>query len=120
MPLSMPLLPAVALTTFALLLGGCRDEAGPVASTGATLPIDPALASLYANTCKTCHANPASGAPLAGDTAAWSPRLAQGMDSLLDHSINGYKGMPPMGLCMQCSEAQFLALIGFMSGQPVH
>ncbi|KFF33545.1 cytochrome C [Pseudomonas aeruginosa VRFPA01] len=47
--------------------------------------------------------------------AAWAPRLAQGMDTLLDHSINGYKGMPPMGMCMQCSEEQFRALIEFMS-----
>ncbi|MBE0763098.1 cytochrome c5 family protein, partial [Escherichia coli] len=49
----------------------------------------------------------ASGAPLTGDAAAWAPRLAQGIDTLLDHSINGYKGMPPMGMCMQCSEEQF-------------
>lgn len=120
MPSSTSLLSAAALTAFALLLGGCRDEPEPVTPAGARVPADPALATLYANTCKTCHANPASGAPLAGDAAAWSPRLAQGVDRLLDHSINGYKGMPPMGLCMQCSEAQFLALIGFMSGQSVH
>ncbi len=44
-----------------------------------------------------------------------APRLAQGIDTLLDHSINGYKGMPPMGMCMQCSEEQFRALIDFMS-----
>ncbi|PYC31025.1 cytochrome C [Pseudomonas protegens] len=79
-------------------------------------PADPALAQVYASSCQLCHANPASGAPLAGDTKAWAPRLAQGADTLLDHSINGYQGMPPMGLCMQCSEAQFLALISFMSG----
>ena len=48
--------------------------------------------------------------------AAWNPRIAQGTDTLLDHSINGYNGMPPMGLCMQCSEAQFVALISFMAG----
>ncbi|MEE1888968.1 c-type cytochrome [Pseudomonas carassii] len=118
MPLFPPLPCAAALTTLALLLGGCRDDSKPVAIQAA--PADPALAALYANTCQTCHANPASGAPLAGDAAAWAPRLAQGVDRLLDHSINGYQGMPPMGLCMQCSEAQFLALIGYMSGQSLH
>jgi cytochrome c5 len=80
------------------------------------MPADPALAQVYDSSCKLCHANPASGAPLTGDRAAWSPRIAQGVDTLLDHSINGYNGMPPMGLCMQCSEAQFVALIGFMAG----
>jgi cytochrome c5 len=80
------------------------------------MPTDPALAQVYDTSCKLCHANPASGAPLSGDKAAWSPRVAQGADTLLDHSINGYNGMPPMGLCMQCSEEQFLALISFMAG----
>ncbi|MCE4057154.1 c-type cytochrome [Pseudomonas sp. Au-Pse12] len=79
-------------------------------------PADPALAQVYASSCQLCHANPASGAPQAGDAKAWAPRLAQGADTLLDHSINGYQGMPPMGQCMQCSEEQFLALISFMSG----
>ncbi|QXI40275.1 c-type cytochrome [Pseudomonas xantholysinigenes] len=118
MPRLPTLLPAAALTTLVLLLGGCRDDSEPAATLAA--PTDPALAALYASTCQTCHANPASGAPLAGDTAAWAPRLAQGAERLLEHSINGYQGMPPMGLCMQCSEAQFLALIGYMSGQPLH
>lgn len=86
------------------------------ASAATAMPADPALAQVYDTSCKLCHANPASGAPLAGDRAAWSPRVAQGADTLLDHSINGYNGMPPMGLCMQCSEVQFLALISFMSG----
>lgn len=72
MPSSTSLLSAAALATFALLLGGCRDEPQPVTPGGAMAPADPALATLYANTCKTCHANPASGAPLAGDAAAWS------------------------------------------------
>jgi len=118
MALFPPLLPAAVLTTLALLLGGCRDDSKPAVTQAP--PADPALAALYASTCQTCHANPASGAPLAGDAAAWAPRLAQGVDRLLEHSINGYQGMPPMGLCMQCSEAQFLALIGYMSDQPLH
>ncbi|WP_447749085.1 c-type cytochrome [Pseudomonas nicosulfuronedens] len=115
-----PWLP-VALLALAGLLGGCGDDAAPPAAgnAAALTPSDPALAKVYDSSCKLCHANPASGAPQSGDTKAWQPRVAQGADSLLDHSINGYKGMPPMGLCMQCSEDQFLALISFMSGQPV-
>ncbi|WP_152223603.1 cytochrome c5 family protein [Pseudomonas sp. SCB32] len=115
-----PLLPA-ALLALVGLLGGCGDDARPSAPVhSATLaPADKALAKIYDTSCKTCHANPASGAPQAGDLQAWRPRVAQGADSLLDHSINGYKGMPPMGMCMQCSEDEFLALISFMSGQPI-
>ncbi|MFV3370877.1 c-type cytochrome [Pseudomonas sp. NY15435] len=110
-----------ALLALVGLLGGCGDDAAPpaTANAAALAPADPALAKIYDSSCKLCHANPASGAPQSGDAKAWQPRVAQGADSLLDHSINGYKGMPPMGMCMQCSEDEFLALISFMSGQPV-
>nr|BFD42890.1 hypothetical protein FFPRI1PSEUD_43890 [Pseudomonas sp. FFPRI_1] len=102
-----------------LLLSACGEAEAPAAGrldAARQRPADPALAQVYASSCQLCHANPASGAPLAGDAKAWAPRLAQGADTLLDHSINGYQGMPPMGQCMQCSEEQFLALISFMSG----
>lgn len=102
-----------------LLLSACGEAEPPAAvrlDVARQGPVDPALAQVYASSCQLCHANPASGAPLAGDTKAWAPRLAQGAETLLDHSINGYQGMPPMGQCMQCSEEQFLALISFMSG----
>ncbi|OPA83761.1 cytochrome C [Pseudomonas fluorescens] len=99
------------------LLTACDNSPKPPSErVTAALPADPALARVYDTSCKLCHANPASGAPLRGDRAAWSPRVARGADTLLDHSINGYNGMPPMGLCMQCSEEQFLALISFMAG----
>lgn len=116
-----PWLPAVLLA-LAGLLGGCGEDAAPTSTRNAAAlaPADPALAKIYDSSCKLCHANPASGAPQTGDGQAWQPRVAQGADSLLDHSINGFKGMPPMGMCMQCSEDEFLALISFMSGQSVH
>ncbi|MCJ8203165.1 c-type cytochrome [Pseudomonas sp. RGM2987] len=100
------------------LLSGCGEEAKPLATTVFTaMPADAALAQVYDSSCKLCHANPGAGAPLTRDTNAWAPRVAQGAETLLDHAINGYNGMPPMGLCMHCSEEQFLALISFMSGE---
>lgn len=87
-------------------------------SASAPTPADPALAKLYAQTCKACHTNPGSGAPQAGDVQAWAPRMAQGMDTLLNHTVNGYKGMPPLGTCMDCSAEDFTALIHFMAGTP--
>jgi cytochrome c5 len=56
-----------------------------------------------------------SGAPLTGDTAAWQPRMQQGMDTLLQHVVEGFGGMPPLGLCFECDEQQFEALIEFMA-----
>lgn len=117
-PLRLPR-PAGALLLASLLLAACgkKEDGGPAATADvAAQPSDPALAQVYDGSCKLCHTNPASGAPLTGDHKAWAPRVAQGTDTLLDHTINGYQGMPPMGMCMQCSEEDFTALIEFMSG----
>ncbi|AVU77208.1 cytochrome c5 family protein [Pseudomonas sp. Fig-3] len=111
---------AAAILSLGVLLAGCGEEAKTSPPRALTsVPADGALAQIYDSSCKLCHANPGAGAPLTGDANAWAPRVAQGSDTLLDHTINGYNGMPPMGLCMHCSEEQFLALIGFMSGQPL-
>lgn len=104
------------------LLSACGDESKPIlldTKAISAIPTDKALAQIYDTSCKICHANPASGAPLVGDAKAWAPRVAQGADTLLDHIINGYNSMPPMGLCVQCSEEQFLALTTFMSSQKI-
>ena len=110
----------------AIAIAGCGKSSPPTEPEGKTTgvpaanapgPADPNLAKLYNQTCKACHTNPGTGAPQAGDANAWQPRVAQGMPTLLQHAINGYKGMPPMGSCMDCSETDFEALIKFMAGQ---
>jgi cytochrome c5 len=105
-----------AVAALTLLLLACGQQSTPAGNAAPTAPSDPKLARLYAQTCKACHTSGASGAPRAGDRAAWQPRLAQGMNVLVEHAVNGYKGMPPMGSCMDCSEGDFEALIQFMSG----
>lgn len=103
--------------------GGKSQDAAPAASAASgapatiVMPTDPKLATLYGQTCKACHGNPGNPAPQAGDKAAWGPRAAQGMPVLLDHAIKGYKGMPPLGTCMDCGEPEFTALIKFMTGE---
>lgn len=69
----------------------------------------------YAKACAACHATGAAGAPKKGDKAAWAPRLKQGDAVLLGHVKNGFKAMPPKGLCMDCSDADYKALIKYMS-----
>jgi len=53
--------------------------------------------SAYTASCFACHGTGAAGAPKLGDKAEWKNRIAQGMDTLVDHAINGFKGMPPRG-----------------------
>ena len=74
------------------------------------------LQAVYARSCQICHENPAAGAPLRGDHEAWAPRIAQGMPLLMEHTIHGYKQMPPLGLCMSCTEPELEALIRYMAG----
>ncbi|AZE69371.1 cytochrome c-type protein [Pseudomonas synxantha] len=54
-------------------------------------------------------------APKKGDQLAWKPRLEQGTDVLVKHVIEGFKAMPPRGLCMDCSEEDYKAVIAWMS-----
>ena len=49
-----------------------------------------------------------------GDAAAWAPRIAQGIDTLLANATNGKNAMPPKGLCMECSEAELKGAIEYM------
>jgi cytochrome c5 len=47
--------------------------------------------------CAGCHAAGVLGAPKTGDNVAWSERFAQGLDTLVEHSINGIRQMPARG-----------------------
>lgn len=113
------LVPLLIIASFFLV--ACGPEKPPATSAAASaaamekLPADLALADIYQRSCRSCHVLSTSGAPLTGDTAAWQPRMEQGMDTLLQHVIEGFGGMPPLGLCFECDEQQFQALIEFMA-----
>jgi cytochrome c5 len=61
-----------------------------------------------------CHGTGAAGAPKTGDAAAWAPRIAAGMESMLANATNGLKAMPPKGLCMACSDAELQGAVEYM------
>ena len=92
-------------------LAGCDDRPDAIEP----VVLSPERTELYASSCKTCHEDPATGAPQAHDTVAWEPRLAKGEDQLLDNIVNGFNGMPPLGQCIECTGEDFLALTRFMS-----
>ncbi len=98
---------------FSVLLSvGCTDGA----------PSDPSAIAgadgekIYNQFCFSCHAAGIGGAPLPGDTENWAPRLAKGEALLLEITKTGIDPvMPPMGMCLQCSDVELLAAIAFMS-----
>ena len=69
---------------------------------------------VYNGSCMSCHATGAAGAPKLGDSAAWAPRIAAGMDSLFNNATNGLNAMPPKGLCMTCSDEELRGAIQYM------
>jgi cytochrome c5 len=68
----------------------------------------------FEKTCSACHATGVAGAPKLGDRAAWAPRIAKGIDALLQSAINGKNAMPPRGTCVSCSDAELKAAIEYM------
>lgn len=72
---------------------------------------------IYQSSCVACHGSGVAGAPKLGDAAAWAPRIAQGMGTLLTHAVNGLNAMPPKGTCASCSEEDLQAAIEYMVGQ---
>ena len=69
----------------------------------------------YNKSCAVCHATGAANAPKTGDAAAWEPRLAKGMDVLVASVANGLNAMPPKGMCFDCSDEDYKAMIEYMA-----
>ena len=72
-----------------------------------------AVPALYTNLCQACHMAGLAGAPKLGDKAAWSPRLALGIDGLTASAIKGKNAMPPKG-GSAASEAEIKGVVSYM------
>lgn len=64
---------------------------------GSTLAVAKTPETLYQGACLACHATGVANAPKLGDKAAWEPKAALGMNSLLQTAITGKGAMPPKG-----------------------
>jgi cytochrome c5 len=53
--------------------------------------------SVFNHSCLTCHGNSVLDAPRIGDMPVWQPRLAQGLDVLIQHALKGHGRMPAKG-----------------------
>ena len=69
---------------------------------------------VYNTSCKTCHGSGMAGAPKYGAPEQWTARLEKGIDTLYTHAIQGFQGMPPKGLCMDCSDDELKASVDYM------
>ena len=67
--------------------------------------------AVYGEACTACHGTGAAGAPRLGDKGAWEGRIAQGKETLYQHALQGFKGMPARGACAGCSDAEVKAAV---------
>ena len=70
--------------------------------------------TVYNTVCAGCHGAGVLGAPKFGDKAAWAPRIAQGMPTLVNHAINGIRSMPPRGGAASLSDDEVKAGVQYM------
>jgi cytochrome c5 len=93
--------------------------AGTAASTSGTAPAAAVRSgeTVYNAACMACHTSGAAGAPKLGDKAAWSPRIGQGGATLVQHALQGFKGMPAKGGCTNCSDAEIKAAVEYLTAQ---
>ena len=69
---------------------------------------------VYDTACTTCHAIALAGAPKFGDRVSWGERANEDLDHLVETVTNGLGGMPPMGMCMDCSQEELTNAVQYM------
>ena len=117
----------IALCALVLSLSAC-SRSTEVEETAATSPEvavatdtlkatrpDDRVMRMWTQSCALCHVDGKGGAPHVGNVDEWLPRLAQGEEVLLTHTLEGLNNMPPLGYCMACERDDFLAMINFMT-----
>ncbi len=117
---------AVSLTAL-LVACGKQENAAPEASAPAA--VAPAMTpiaensqgkSVFNKTCAMCHAMGTAGAPKPGDQADWGPRIAQGIDVLYKHALEGFTGakgvMPARGGAATLTDDEVKAAVNYMVG----
>ena len=103
------------------LPGEEQDASGPVVEAGAEPePVAAAMTGpqVYNSACNACHGLGVAGAPKVGDAAQWTDRIAQGMDVLVRHAIEGFQGstgfMPAKGARLDLSDEEVADAVDYM------
>jgi len=103
-----------------------EEQEAPLPTVETVAEPEPVAAALsgpqvYNSACLACHAAGVGGAPVLGDAAVWEPRIAQGVDVLKQHAIEGFTGssgyMPAKGGRMDLSDAEIADAVDYMVGE---
>jgi cytochrome c5 len=125
----------VGIALVALALAACSG--GDSAPEAASAPADPAIPVwdvplddpeleagrlVWRGTCVRCHGTGLAGAPRITDREAWAPRIAKGMDVLVEHALNGFQGpagteMPARGGNPDLTDDQVTLAVAFVTSR---
>jgi cytochrome c5 len=100
-----------------------KDNAAlsPPTTAPAAATADLAGEDVYKQVCTMCHGAALAGAPRTGDKAAWGPRIAQGIDTLHKHALEGFQGkagyMPPKGGRADLSDKSIMNAVDYLVSQ---
>ncbi len=97
-------------------------QAAPISTTTEAAAAPLTGPQVYNAVCIACHAAPGvGGAPALGDGDAWAARIAQGMDTLIDHALHGFSGstgvMPRKGGRVDLSDEEIIGAVEYMVEQ---
>nr|WP_225428044.1 c-type cytochrome [Dyella tabacisoli] len=78
--------------------------------------------TIYDGLCHSCHTAGVAGAPKVGDKGNWAPRIAEGLETLVKHAIDGYHGpdgntMPAKGGMPSLTDEQVKNAVHWMTDQ---
>jgi cytochrome c5 len=105
------------------LPGEEHHAAAPVvAATAEPEPVAAALTGpqVFNTACIACHGTGVGGAPVVGDAAQWTDRIAKGVDVLKQHAIEGFTGvgfMPAKGGRVDLSDEEVAGAVDYMVGE---
>jgi len=71
---------------------------------------------VFDNVCAKCHRAGINGAPLAGNRAAWEPRVKAGVQTLYKSALNGKNEMPPKGGKERLSPEEVKSAVDYLIG----
>jgi quinoprotein glucose dehydrogenase len=69
---------------------------------------------IYEDFCAGCHSSGRNGAPRFGDLTQWGKISTKGMGTLIYSTKNGLNGMPPMGLCNDCTDEELKLAVEYL------
>ena len=70
--------------------------------------------NVYEISCPVCHQAGVAGAPIFGNSSSWGERKNKTLDELTYSVKNGLRGMPAMGLCLNCSMTELEEAVQYM------